>query len=72
MTVEARCEEIINERADRLGRHVCRLKQTVQQGRRELGDRSVPLGYVAGRRAIENATGGLFQHPAHQYGQGRQ
>ena len=35
-----------------------------QQGRRELGDRSVPLGYVAGRRATENDAGGHFQHPA--------
>jgi len=34
------------------------------QSRRELGDRSVPLGYVAGRRATENAAGGHFQHPA--------
>ncbi len=33
----------------------CRmLKKLVQQGRREFGDRSVPLGYVAGRRATEN------------------
>ena len=37
---------------------------TSQQGRRELGDRSVPLGYVAGRRATENDAGGHFQHPA--------
>jgi hypothetical protein len=37
------------------------LKKAVQQGRRELGDRSVPLGYVAERRATENAAGGLFQ-----------
>ncbi len=34
-----------------------------QQGRRELGDRIVPLGYAAGRRATENAAGGHFQHP---------
>jgi len=40
------------------------LKKTAQQGRRELGDRSVPLGYVAGRRATENEAGGIFQHPA--------
>jgi len=40
------------------------LKKAVQQGRRELGDRNAPLGYVAGRRATENAAGGLFQHPA--------
>ena len=40
------------------------LKKSVQQDRRELGDRSVPLGYVAGRQATENAAGGLFQHPA--------
>ena len=35
-----------------------------QQGRSELGDRSVPLGYVAGRRATENDAGGHFQYPA--------
>jgi hypothetical protein len=40
------------------------LKMASQQGRRELGDRSVPLGYVAGRRATENDAGGHFQHPA--------
>jgi hypothetical protein len=39
------------------------LKKAVQQGRREFGDRSVPLRYVAGRRATENAAGGLFQLP---------
>jgi len=58
-----------------------------QQGRRELGDRNVFLlhpptpscqdssvtgGYVVGRRATENDAGGHFQHPAYQYGQGRQ
>ena len=41
------------------------LKKSVKQDRRELGDRSVPLrllavisfvGYVAGRRATENAA----------------
>ena len=36
---------------------------TSQQGRNELGNRSVPLGYVAGRRATENAAGGHFQQP---------
>jgi hypothetical protein len=50
-----------------------------QQGRRELGDRSVFFfhpptpscqdssitgGYVAGRRATEKDAGGHFQHPA--------
>jgi hypothetical protein len=35
-----------------------------QQGRREFGDRSVPLRYVAGRRTTENDAGGHFQHPA--------
>ena len=40
------------------------LKRFVQQDRRELGDRSVPLGYPAGRRAAENAAGRLFQHSA--------
>ena len=40
------------------------LKMKSQQGRRELGNRSVPLGYVAGRRATENDAGGHFQHPA--------
>jgi len=34
-----------------------------RQGRRELGDRSVPLGYVAGRRATENDAGGHVEHP---------
>ncbi len=33
-------------------------------GSRELGDQSVLLGYVTGRRATENAAGGHFQHPA--------
>ena len=40
------------------------LKMASQLGRRELGDRSVPLRYVAGRRATENNAGGHFQHPA--------
>ena len=40
------------------------LKMASQQGRRELGDRSVPLRYVVGRRATENDAGGHFQHPA--------
>ena len=40
------------------------LKMASQQGRRELGDRSVPLGYVAGRRASDNDAGGRFQRPA--------
>ena len=35
-----------------------------QLGRREFGDCSVPLGYVAGRRATENEARGHFQHPA--------
>lgn len=39
------------------------LKMASQLGRRELGDRSVPLRYVAGRRATENDAGGHFQHP---------
>jgi hypothetical protein len=45
--------------------YFCRmLKKLVQQGRRESGDRSVPLRYVAGRRTTENDAGGLFEHPA--------
>ena len=43
-----------------------------QQGRKELGDRGVPLGYVAGRRATENAAGGHFQHPARVFFAGRE
>jgi hypothetical protein len=43
----------------------CRmLKMASRQGRRELGDRIVPLRYVAGKRATENGAGGHFQHPA--------
>ena len=38
------------------------LKMASRLGRRELGDRSVPLGYVAGRRATENNAGCHFQH----------
>ena len=46
------------------GKSPCRmLKNPVQQGRREFGDRSVPLRYVAGRRATENDAGEIFQHP---------
>jgi hypothetical protein len=37
------------------------LRKAIQQGRREFGDRSVSLRYVAGRRATENPAGGLFQ-----------
>ena len=39
-------------------------ERLVLAGHRELGDRSVPLRYVAGRRATENDAGGHFQHPA--------
>ena len=38
------------------------LKMASRLGRRKLGDRSVPLGYVAGRRATENNAGRHFQH----------
>lgn len=38
------------------------LKMASQLGRRELADRSVPLRYVAGRRATENDAGCHFQH----------
>ncbi len=41
------------------------LKMAPRLGRRELGDRSIPLRYVAGRRATENNAGGHFQHPAY-------
>ena len=34
-----------------------------QQGRRECDDGGVPLRYVAGRHATENAAGGNFQQP---------
>jgi hypothetical protein len=49
---------------------------TSPQGRRERDDRVVPVGYVAGMHATENAAGRHFQQSKkhkslHPYAQGR-
>ena len=41
------------------------LKMASRLGRREFGDRSVPLWYAAERRVTENNAGGHFQYPCY-------